>query len=217
MSEQETTTRDALFGDPPCPEGADPALWAVASKCWWELRWQRPASPTRFIYGHLAEQIEAHQRRVTELQGAINAELDRRRKFEAEASQYYAETVLLRNECIRLRRLIETLAAFIEKTYANTDEAIPDEIAHAMEAFFPPESPSVDRFRIELLSAAHTLLCGDPPYGASSSKLAWIIARLLGWEGDGGEDLRGWLQQSLQACSTNHAPAAPARKEIPSE
>jgi DNA repair exonuclease SbcCD ATPase subunit len=71
---------------------------------------------------------------------ATNEEMQRRRKFENEASQAHVDTILLRNECIRLREVVSTLAGFIEEAHKNADEEIPADIAEAMEALFPPEA-----------------------------------------------------------------------------
>lgn len=61
---------------------------------------------------------------------ATNAEVERRRRSEAEANQAHTEKTLLRNELMRLRSAHEVLAAFIE----GVGVEIPPKVRVAMEA-----------------------------------------------------------------------------------
>lgn len=80
--------------------------------------------------------LEARER---ELLAANNLEIDKRRKFEAEANQQHCEIILLRNECIRLRNVIEHLADFIEECHENSGDPIPEEIQADIDAIFPKD------------------------------------------------------------------------------
>lgn len=82
----------------------------------------------------LAERIIAHDKRVSELLAASNAELERRRALDSECSQLLAEQKLVRAECIRQRERAEYLAEFIE---GLVDVEIPHSVAVAMEGTFP--------------------------------------------------------------------------------
>lgn len=75
------------------------------------------------------------ERRLTEMQAACNVELQKRRKFEAEANQQYAEYELVRAECMRQRDRAETLAGFIESLPIET--GIPRAVASAIQEVFP--------------------------------------------------------------------------------
>jgi hypothetical protein len=83
--------------------------------------------------------------RATELLEANNAEVNRRRGFEAEASQEHAEKLLLRNECIRLRDAHSVLAGFIEGLPENI--TAPPEVTASMDAVFPPANLDGPRAR----------------------------------------------------------------------
>ncbi len=78
--------------------------------------------------------------RITKLQETNNTYMEKARRFEAEANQQFSDTILHRNECIRLRGHMETLSSFIEECHANSGEPIPEEIAAAIDAVFPPDA-----------------------------------------------------------------------------
>lgn len=81
-------------------------------------------------------EVERLRKRVDELLAANNAEVSKRRKFEDEANQSHAESILLRNECIRLREINSALSSFIERIADD----IPNDIVQAIDAVFPTEA-----------------------------------------------------------------------------
>lgn len=84
-----------------------------------------------------AVESDARRRRINELLEAQAAEVQRRRKFEAEANQEFAERVLLRGECIRLRAVLEVLANFIEERFPFDADDVPADVRQALESVFP--------------------------------------------------------------------------------
>jgi hypothetical protein len=83
------------------------------------------------------KQYEQAQADAIRLRQERDAALDRAIKFEDTANQEYAEKLLLRNECIRLREAHGVLAGFIE----SLPDEIPPEVNAAENAVFPPERP----------------------------------------------------------------------------
>jgi hypothetical protein len=73
------------------------------------------------------DEVKRLRARVTALLEANNAELERRRRFEAEANQAHCEAILLRNECIRLRDANSALSSFIEECHTNSGEDVPED------------------------------------------------------------------------------------------
>lgn len=108
----------------------------------------------RVIGAAIDAEFDFFRRRITELQAANTAEVERRRRFEQEANEEHAEYLLVRNECIRLREQLCTLAAFIDECHRNSGERIPGEIADAMEAYFPPEAIT-DTMRVNALERSY--------------------------------------------------------------
>lgn len=98
-----------------------------------------------WIAGSLIADLDEAIRTRNLAQAASVKDLELRRNWEAEANQEHADAILWRNECMRLRENLSTLATFIEASHQNSDELIPDELAAAMEAVFPPESLEASR------------------------------------------------------------------------
>lgn len=82
-------------------------------------------------------EIQRLRGRERDLLLACNHELEKKRRFEAEANQQYCETILLRAECIRLRAVHSVLASFIEERHVG--EELPEVVMAAIDAPFPPE------------------------------------------------------------------------------
>ena len=123
----------------------------------------------------------------------LRGAMDRiRRKFENEANQAYAEQLLLRNECIRLRDVVCTLSTFIEESHANGDEEIPEGIRIAIDSVFPPEA----RTDTERLDKLQTLTDeeGDDVVIESDGTL-WTVS---GIESGRGPTLRAALDDLLR-------------------
>ncbi|MCC6301785.1 MAG: hypothetical protein IT489_03175 [Gammaproteobacteria bacterium] len=68
-----------------------------------------------------------------------NHELERARKWEAEANQMMTEQLLLRGECIRLRNVLEQLSDHLCRLYEQSGAVMPDDVHELTEAFFPPD------------------------------------------------------------------------------
>lgn len=109
-----------------------------------------PVTEERIAWWECAENVAVHdaaceirrlQLRERQLLEVNNTSLMKARGFEAEANQAHCETVLLRNECARLRDAHSRLASFIEECHNNAGEGPPDDVIEAMDAVFPPEAP----------------------------------------------------------------------------
>jgi hypothetical protein len=66
--------------------------------------------------------------------------VEKRRRFEADANQEYAERLLVRAECIRQRERAEAMAGWIERLMGDQPQIhVPDYVQDAMRAVFPGE------------------------------------------------------------------------------
>jgi hypothetical protein len=112
--------------------------------------------------------------RETQLLHANNAELEKRRKIESEANQHYCDTLLLRAECIRLRELNGILSSHIEASHGNSGEALPKDLAEAIDAVFPPQVAAI----VEGCTRVHNL--DSNSWGLRRSRNAWRGVAIFG-------------------------------------
>jgi uncharacterized protein YlxW (UPF0749 family) len=95
-----------------------------------------------------AERDQARDTRDLAQKAASAAALENQRlralpvRFETEANQLHCETILLRNECIRLRELNAALSGYIESLDAvgnGIETTLSPEVIEAIDAVSPPE------------------------------------------------------------------------------
>lgn len=111
-----------------------------------ESRWRSIASEAQEDARKMQAKLERAQAEIWELRArrdklleANTDEVMRRRKAESRANQEYSEKLLLRGECIRLRAMVDALAAYIERSALEHREPLPCTVEALTRLKFPDE------------------------------------------------------------------------------